>query len=89
MVESLGHNPGPMVVSRVGEGHWMFLDMKTRTELIVSLDEAGRPRGTVWTPEITPPVRKEMGPLSQRSRQLPRTEQKGAVDTEGSGRGGM
>lgn len=57
MVRDLGHDPGPMVVNRVGEGHWMFLDMKTRTELIVSLDERGRPRGTTWVPEITPSKR--------------------------------
>ncbi len=57
MVRQLGADPGPMVVNRVGEGHWLFLDMKTRVELIVSLDDRGRPRGTVWAPEITPPRR--------------------------------
>lgn len=57
MVQALGYDPAPMVVNRVGEGHWVFLDMKTRAELIVSLDNRGRPRGTVWAPEITPPGR--------------------------------
>ena len=57
MVTALGHDPVPMVVNRTGEGQWLFLDMKTRLELIVSLDRRGRPRGTVWEPEITPPIR--------------------------------
>lgn len=57
MVRRLGHDPAPMVVNRVGEGHWMFLDMKTRTELIVSLDERGRPKPTVYIPKINPPKR--------------------------------
>ena len=57
MVQALGYDPAPMVVNRVGEGHWVFLDMKTRAELIVSLDNRGRPRGTVWVPEISPPGR--------------------------------
>lgn len=55
MVSRLGHDPTPMVVNRVGEEHWLFLDMKTRAELIVSLDCRGRPRGTMWQPEVTPP----------------------------------
>lgn len=58
MVTSLGHDPGPMVVSRVGEGHWMFLDMKSRDELVVSLDGAGRPRGTYLPGQVTPPGRR-------------------------------
>ena len=57
MVLGLGHDPAPMVVSRVGEGHWFFLDMKTRDELIVSLDSRGRPRGTFLPANITPPRR--------------------------------
>lgn len=57
MVRDLGHDPGPMVVSRVGNGHWMFLDMKTRTELIVSRLENRKLRATVEVPEITPPRR--------------------------------
>lgn len=55
MVRELGHDPEPMVVNRVGEGHWLFLDMKTRTELIVSLDGRGKPKGTAWQPEVAPP----------------------------------
>lgn len=58
MVSRLGHDPEPMVVNRTGEGQWLFLDMKTRTELIVSLDGRGRPKGTVWQPEVTPPGRR-------------------------------
>ena len=57
MVRRLGQDPTPMVVNRVGDGHWVFLDMKTRAELMVSLDGRGQPRGTVWVPEITPPNR--------------------------------
>ena len=56
MVRSLGHDPEPMVVDRVGEGHWMFLNMKSRAELIVSLDDRGRPRGTYLPGQATPPV---------------------------------
>lgn len=59
MVHWLGYDPGPMVVNRTGEGQWLFLDMKSRMELIVSLDQRGRPRGTVWKPEIVPPNRVE------------------------------
>ena len=58
MVKSLGHDPGPMVVNRLGEGHWMFLDMKTRTELMVSHREDGTLRATVEVPVITPPRRR-------------------------------
>ena len=57
MVRSLGHDPEPMVVNRTGDGQWLFLNMKTRMELIVSLDSRGRPRGTAWEPEIRPPGR--------------------------------
>lgn len=57
MVRSLGHEPGPMVVNRVGEGHWMFLNMKTRDELLVSTRPDGTLRATVEVTEITPPVR--------------------------------
>lgn len=58
MVRRLGRDPEPMVVNRTGEGQWLFLDMKTRMELIVTMDEQQRLRGTVWTPRITPPVRR-------------------------------
>lgn len=57
MVRELGQDPEPMMVSRVGEEHWVFLNVKSRTELIVSLDGRGRPRGTVWEPEISQPAR--------------------------------
>lgn len=57
MVMTLGHDPASMVVNRVGEGHWFFLDMKTRDELIVSLDSRGRTRGTLIRADITPPRR--------------------------------
>lgn len=57
MVRSLGHEPGPMVVNRVGEGHWMFLDMKSRDELLVSTRPDGTLRATVEVAEITPPAR--------------------------------
>lgn len=57
MVRSLGHEPGPMVVNRVGEGHWMFLDMKTRDELLVTQREDGTLRATVEVARITPPTR--------------------------------
>ena len=60
MVRSLGHDSEPMMVNRTGDGQWLFLDMKSRTELIVSLDKRGKPRGTVWEPEIKPPNRPEM-----------------------------
>lgn len=59
MVRELGHDPEPMIVNRTGDGQWLLLDMKTRMELIVSLDGRGRPKGTAWMPEITPPVRSE------------------------------
>lgn len=59
MVRSLGHEPGPMVVNRVGEGHWMFLNMKTRDELLVSTRPDGTLRATVEVPEIRPPMRRE------------------------------
>ena len=57
MVRSLGHEPGPMVVNRVGEGHWMFLDMKSRNELLVSTRPDGTLRATLEVPGITPPMR--------------------------------
>ena len=57
MVRNLGHDPDPMVVSRLGEGHWVFLDMKTRTELLVSRQGSGKLRATLEEPVITPPVR--------------------------------
>lgn len=57
MVKSLGHDPGPMVVNRLGEGHWMFLDMKTRDELMVSHREDGTIRATVEVAQVTPPRR--------------------------------
>ena len=57
MVMTLGHDPASMGVNRVGEGHWVFLDMKTRDELIVSLDSRGRTRGTLIRADITPPRR--------------------------------
>ena len=58
MVRSLGHEPGPMVVRRVGEGHWMFLDMKSRDELLVSTRPDGTLRATLEVPGITPPRRR-------------------------------
>lgn len=51
MVLGLGHDPEPMVVNRLGEDHWQFLDMKSRLELYVSLTEQGQIRATVWMPE--------------------------------------
>lgn len=57
MVRKLGRDPGPMVVNRVGEGHWMFLDMKTRDELLVSTRPDGTLRSTVEVAKITPPMR--------------------------------
>lgn len=57
MVRSLGHEPEGMVVNRVGEGHWMFLDMKTRDELMVSHREDGTIRATVEAARVTPPRR--------------------------------
>ena len=57
MVKSLGHDPGPMVVNRLGEGHWMFLDMKTRGELLVSTRKDGTLRATVEVARVTPPRR--------------------------------
>ena len=57
MVRSLGHEPGPMVVNRVGEGHWMFLDMRSRDELLVSTRPDGTLRATLEVPEIRPPRR--------------------------------
>lgn len=96
MVRRLGHDPGPMVVNRVGEGHWMFLDMKTREELIVSLDSRGRPRPTVYIPQINPPIRPEMGMKLPQSAALtapPSLRDRGAMEGAGacgagSGRGG-
>lgn len=58
MVKSLGHDPGPMVVNRLGEGHWMFLDMKTRAELLVSTRKDGTLRATVEVARVTPPRRR-------------------------------
>ena len=58
MVRQLGHDPEPMVVNRIGEGHWMFLDMKTRDELLVSTRPDGTLRATLEVPEITPPKRR-------------------------------
>ena len=57
MVRSLGHESGPMVVNRVGEGHWMFKDLETQDELLVSTRPDGTLRATVEVAEITPPVR--------------------------------
>lgn len=57
MVRSLGHEPGPMVVNRVGEGHWMFKDLKTQNELLVSTRGDGSLRATVEVAKITPPRR--------------------------------
>lgn len=57
MVRKLGYDPDPMVVNRLGEGHWMFLNMKTRTELMVSTMKNGALRATLEVPQITPPVR--------------------------------
>lgn len=57
MVRELEQDPAHMVVNRVGQGHWMFLDLRTRAELIVSLDDRGNPRGTVHRHRITPPRR--------------------------------
>lgn len=57
MVKNLGHDPEPMVVNRLGEGHWMFLDMKTRNELLVSTRKDGTLRATLEVPVITPPMR--------------------------------
>ena len=57
MVRGLGHEPGPMVVNRIGEGHWMFLNMKNRDELLVSTRPDGTLRATVEVAGITPPVR--------------------------------
>ena len=51
MVLGLGHDPEPMMVNRLGEDLWQFLDMKSRMELYVSLDEQGQIRATVWEPE--------------------------------------
>lgn len=57
MVRKLGYDPAPMVVNRVGEEHWMFLDMKSRAELLVSRQENGKLRATLEVPVITPPRR--------------------------------
>lgn len=57
MVRSLGHEPGPMVVNRIGERHWMFKDLKTQYELLVSTRPDGTLRATLEAPEITPPRR--------------------------------
>lgn len=61
MVRSLGHEPGPMMVNRVGEGHWMFKDLKTQDELLVSTRPDGTLRATVEVAKITPPMRREQG----------------------------
>lgn len=57
MVQALGYDPAPMVVNRVGEEHWVFLDMKSRAELLVSRQENGKLRATLEVPVITPPRR--------------------------------
>lgn len=57
MVRKLGYDPAPMVVNRVGEEHWVFLDMKSRAELLVSRQENGKLRATLEVPVITPPGR--------------------------------
>ena len=57
MVRSPGRDPEPMVVNRIGEGHWMFLDIKTRDELLVSTRPDGTLRATLEVPVITPPRR--------------------------------
>lgn len=51
MVTGLGYDPEPMVVNRLGEDHWQFLDMKSRMELYVSFDKHGKIRATTWEPE--------------------------------------
>ena len=56
-MQALGYDPAPMVVNRLGEGHWMFLDMKSRAELLVSQQENGKLRATLEVPEISPPGR--------------------------------
>jgi hypothetical protein len=59
IVTSLGYDPEPMVVNRVGEEHWMFLDMKSRAELIVSKQRGGY-RGTVIQAGCAPERRSDL-----------------------------
>lgn len=59
MVRGLGYDPGPMMVNRVGEGHWMFKDLKLQDELMVSHREDGALRATLEVAHITPPVRQK------------------------------
>ena len=59
MVRSLGHDPASMVVNRVGAEHWMFKDLKSQEELIVSRQRGGY-RGTVIQAGYAPERRSDL-----------------------------
>ena len=59
MVRSLGHEPGPMVVNRVGDEHWQFKSLKSQEELIVSRQRGGY-RGTVIQAGYAPERRSDL-----------------------------
>lgn len=57
LIRSLGYDPEHLVVNRVGEGRLVFLNMRSRAELIVTVPERGRPTVSVYQPTVTPPRR--------------------------------
>lgn len=59
MVRSLGYDPEPMAVNRVGEEHWMFKNLKSQEELIVSGQRGGY-RGTVIQAGYAPERRSDL-----------------------------
>jgi hypothetical protein len=59
IVTSLGYDPEPMAVSRVGDEHWMFKDLKTQEELIVRRESGGY-RGTVIQAGYAPERRSDL-----------------------------
>lgn len=59
MVRSLGYDPAPMVVNRVGDEHWQFKNLKSQEELIVSGQRGGY-RGTVIPAGYAPERRSDL-----------------------------
>lgn len=59
MVRSLGYDPAPMVVNRVGDEHWQFKDLKSQEELIVS-GSGKHCRGTVIQAGYAPERRSDL-----------------------------
>lgn len=59
IVTSLGYDPAPMVVNRVGDELWQFKNLKSQEELIVSRQRGGY-RGTVIQAGYAPERRSDL-----------------------------